>query len=180
MWFLLPFTVGTGEKLTLFQGPFSCSLEHLPSLLPSRNLHAVFFPDSVVYSMPGHLHPLPSLVHGKKTQHLFAKALTSFLSPLGWVASKTARVPIRQPLLTFLALSGYNKMTPANLLPLKSCRQEIATNFLVGWKLTFLGIKNSFAFISTSSMIRTWISSSRNIQSRNSMSSSLLVGRPRF
>ena len=82
MWFLLPFIVGTGEKVTLFQGPFSCSLKHLPSLLPSRTLHTVFFPDPLVYSLPGRLHPRPSLVYGRKPQHLFTKALTSLAGPL--------------------------------------------------------------------------------------------------
>lgn len=146
-------------------------------LLPSRHLHTVFFPDSLVYSLPGHLHPLSISCLWQKTQHLFM--LPHLIPQSSWVSclrllgsDKTALADFFLP---YLAITRWFRPP----LPLNSCRQEIATNFLVGWKLTFLGIKNSFAFISTSSMIRTWISSSTNIQSRNSMSSSS-CGRPRF
>lgn len=71
-WFLCLFLLwAIGEKLTLFHVHFHVLWNIFLPLLPSRHLHTVFFPWLFSIFLPGHLHPLSTFVHGKKTQHLF-------------------------------------------------------------------------------------------------------------
>lgn len=76
MWLLVPSIMGANKDVTFY---FKVQFHVLWNILLLCSLPRIFTLSSslilfLMYPLPGHLHPLPSLVHGRKPQNLFAKS----------------------------------------------------------------------------------------------------------